>query len=100
MSTAWALAKWIGVLLASIALGLTVTLSGMLVVAGVNSWDDAPGGGFFILMALAVGLLAGVCYGAMCSGSLWRHREEPDMSKAQCMQLFFCATLFVAATLR
>jgi hypothetical protein len=81
MSTALAVAGCIGILIASIALGLIVSLSGMLIVAAVNSWDDAPGGGFFILMDLAVGLLAGVSCGVMCLRSLWRHRGEPDKSQ-------------------
>jgi uncharacterized membrane-anchored protein len=81
MSTAWSITKCIAALFASLTLGFLVSLCGMLVVVFVNAWDDAPGGGIFILMALAVGTIAGVLSGAMCSMSIWKHRREIDKSK-------------------
>ncbi len=48
------------VLLVSLTLKLVLSIFGMLIVMTVNSWDDAPGGGFLTLFALAVGMIAGV----------------------------------------
>jgi hypothetical protein len=76
MSTAWTLAKCIGLLLLSLSLGVITSLCGMILVASVNDWDDAPGGGIFILLAFAVGAIAGLVCGTMCSASVWQHRQE------------------------
>lgn len=80
MSNAWTVTKCAAVLFASLTLGIVFSLCGMLIVMAVNAWDDAPGGGFFILMALAVGMIAGVLCGGLCSESLWRHRGKVDQS--------------------
>jgi hypothetical protein len=80
VSNAWTITKCVGVLLASLMLGIVFSFLGMLIVMAVNAWDDAPGGGILILLALAVGISAGVLCGGLCSEKLWRHRGKVDQS--------------------
>lgn len=80
MSNAWTITKCAGVLFASLILGIVFSSLGMLIVMAVNAWDDAPGGGFFILFALGIGMIAGVLCGGVCSEKLWRHRGKVDQS--------------------
>jgi len=48
---------------------------------GVNAWDDAPGGGLFVLLVWAIGITGGVLCGGLCSESLWKHRRSLDQTK-------------------
>ena len=81
MSNAWTLTKCAGVLLASLTLGIVFSTLGMLIVMAVNTWDDAPGGGFFILIALALGMITGVLCGGLCCESLWKHRSKINQAE-------------------
>lgn len=77
-------------------MGLVPSMVGMIIVFRVNGWDDAPGGGFFVLFAMMVGIAAGLAGGLTLSGSIWRNRSQIQVWRtAKRSMLRVCASSIV-----
>ncbi len=57
-------------------MGLVLSIISVLIIYGVNSWDDAPGGGFIALFVMLFGVGCGLLGGIVLSGSIWRNRDN------------------------
>ena len=80
MPLATTIAKCSFFFLLGLLLGIVVPILDMLSVAAINQWDDAPGGGFLIMAALLIGLVAGVSCGIFMAVSFRRYeiRKKQD----------------------
>jgi hypothetical protein len=86
-------------MVAGLAMGLVLSMVGMLIVYRVNDWNASPRSGNIGVHAIAVGLGFGFSGGVVLSKRIWKNRHNSSQLEvwrtAKGLMLFLCATTIV-----
>jgi hypothetical protein len=95
--------KCVLVIVAGLAMGLALSMVGMLIVYRVNDWDASHRAENFGLHLISVGLGFGFSAGVVLSKRVWRNRHNSSQLEvwrtAKGLVLFLCATTIVPPAL-